>query len=117
MHTTPLSLARPCTTNHHAGKRRAAVWSALLSVLILTAAVVTPAVADPPDILAPGTSFVKMDGPPVKVETVDEMLKRCGNLSAVVYSAYIAAGASVATATAEADRANQLCRERSSKIK
>ena len=48
MHTTPLSLARPCTTNHHAGKRRTAVWSALLSVLILTAAVVAPAAAAPP---------------------------------------------------------------------
>ena len=68
MHTTQLSLARPCTTNHHASERRAAVWSALLSVLILTAAVVAPAVAGLPDIPAPGTSFAKMDKPPVKVE-------------------------------------------------
>lgn len=48
MQTTQVSLARPCTTNHHASKRRAAVWSALLSVLILTGVVLGPAVAAPP---------------------------------------------------------------------
>src|SRR3972149_354835 len=57
MHTTQWSLARPCTTNHHASKRRATVWSALLSVLILTAAVVAPAVAAPP--LRPPTEACK----------------------------------------------------------
>jgi hypothetical protein len=100
MHTTPLRLAIPCTTNHPASKRRAAVWRALLSVLILSAAVVAPAEAAPPG-----------------GETFDEMLQRCARLHTDVYSAYINAGASVATATAEADRANQLCRERSGRKK
>jgi hypothetical protein len=81
MHTTQLSLAKPCPTHHHASTRLAAVWSALLSVLILTAAVVTPAVAGPPDILAPGISFAKMNGPPVKVETFDQKLQRCAHLA------------------------------------
>ena len=95
MHATQLSLARHCTTNHHAGKRRAAVWSALLSVLILTAAVVAPAAAAPPGGTAtPGDALA------------------CADLSRKVRDAYKSAGASDATAEAEANRAYKLCMER-----
>ena len=115
MHTTQLSLARPCTTNHHASKRRAAVWSALLSVLILTAAVVAPAVAGPPDIPAPGTSFAKMDKPPVKVETPGVGQEACSALATAVYEAYRKAGASKETASTESARAYDLCMQRTQK--
>ena len=95
MHTTQLSLARPYTTNHHASQRRTAVWSTLLSVLILTAAVVAPAAAAPPGGTAtPGDALA------------------CADLSRAVRAAYKAAGASDATAEAEANRAYKLCMER-----
>ena len=96
MHTTQVSPARPCTTNHHASKRRAAVWSALLSVLILTAAVVIPAAAAPP-----GTT-------PGQIPLGD----KCSALAREVYLAYIKAGASEATASAEGIRANDQCLEK-----
>jgi hypothetical protein len=112
MHTTQLCLARPCTTNHHASTRRAAVWSALLSVLMLTAAIVTPAVAGPADILAPRIFFAKMDKPRVKVETPSD---QCIDLYWAVYDAYKKAGASDSTAAVEAQRARGLCYERAQK--
>jgi hypothetical protein len=73
------------------------VWSALLSVLILSAAVVAPAVAAPPA---------------VKVETLRQ---KCAKLFMKVYGAYKEAGASDATAHAEALRAENLCMERGKK--
>ena len=94
MHTTQLSLARPCTTNHHASKRRAAVWSPLLSVLILTAAVVAPAAAAPP-----GASPKPTPTP----------LISCEQLGAYVYNAYKEAGASDEKASEEALRATGRC--------
>jgi hypothetical protein len=89
MKTKQLRLARLCTTNHHASKRRAAVWSALLSVLILTAAVVAPRV----DAAPPGAS----------------PRDRCVALGIAVYRAYREAGASEETADAESTKAVQRC--------
>jgi hypothetical protein len=101
MPTAQLSPERPCTTNHHASKRRAAVWSALLSVLMLTPAVVTPAVAAPPGSSPGGT-------PPVESTTN----QRCADLYRAVYDAFKKAGASNATADAEARKAETLCYEK-----
>jgi len=110
MHTTQLSLARPCTTNHHASERRAAVWSALLSVLILTAAVVAPAVAGPQDIPAPGTSFAKMNGPPVKVEKFDPK-RSCHDIATEAANKVKAATGSDSQAQAEYTRVKNKCLE------
>ena len=70
-HPTRGNIVTSGTPIRSANKRWSSVLGASLAVLILTAAVVAPAMAGPQDIPAPGTSFAKMNGPPVKVEKFD----------------------------------------------